>query len=199
MKINDITEGWGNVFKKMGRDFVGLQPGEKMYNKPASTTGTPSPSEPTELPEPTNTAGAGAIGQMATQLQTVPHTTATGGVTQQTPGVTRNKASATNPNQPAAPTAQATAPAKTGKTKALSPDEERMLQMSLRQQAAKTAQSGPTPTRAEIAQSIAAAQTPMLPSQKVAATQQAQALTPEQERQAAVDQWLAQTQMVPKQ
>ena len=218
MKINEITEG---VFSNLAKHYGG----EENYNATSqwaaplaakgkdwvksklagtSATGTPPPSEPTEPVEPTNTAGAGAIGQMATQLQAAPHTTATGGVTQQTPGVTRNKASATNPNQPVAPTAKATVPkatvpAKTRKTKALSPDEERMLQMSLKQQAAKAAQPGPTPTRAEIAQNIAAAQTPMLPSQKVAATQQAQALTPEQERQAAVDQWLARTQMAPKQ
>jgi len=187
MKINEITEG---VFSNLAKHYGG----EENYNATAkwaapyatkgkewvksklagtSATGTPPPSEPIEPVEPTNTAGASAIGQMATQLQTVPHTTATGGITQQTPGVTRNKASATNPNQPVAPTAQATVPAKTGKTKALSPDEERMLQLSLRQQAAKATAPGVIPPagQASVAPAV----------------------------QAAADKQLARTQMTPKQ
>jgi len=201
MKINEITEGvfsnlakhyggranydatskWATPLAAKGKDWV------KSKLAGTSTTGTPPPSDPMEPAEPADTAGAGAFGQMATQMQAQPYTTATGGTTQLTPGVTKNTASATNPNLPTAPIKSPAA--KAGKTKALSPDEERMLQLSLKQQAAKSSQ--PTPT----------AQTPILPSQKVAATQQAQTLTPDQIRKAkqvAAGQ-AARTQMIPKQ
>jgi hypothetical protein len=200
MKINEITEGvfsnlakhyggqenynatskWAAPLAAKGKDWV------KSKLAGTSATGTPPPSEPIEPTEPTSTAGAGAFGQMATQMQTQPHTTATGGTTQQTPGVTKNTASATNPNLPAAPVKAPAA--KAGKAKALSPDEERMLQLSLRQQAAKSSQPTVAP------------QAPILPSQKVASTQQAQALTPDQIRKAkqVAAAQAAQAQMTPK-